>query len=340
MGREKNHDIRLKSRPSGLPTLDDFDLVESDIPSPGYGQILVRNLYMSVDPYMRGRMSDRKSYVAPFQIGEVLQGGAVGQVTTSNHNSRFREGDTVLSMNGWREWFVSDGEGLRVVDANAVPLQSYLGALGMPGLTAYVGLMRIGELKKEDRVLVSAASGAVGAIACQIARNKGCEIVVGMAGTAEKCAFLIERLGLYGAINYRAADDLSAAIAEAMPGGIDLYFDNVGGSQLEAALDNMRQDGRIVACGMIEQYNDVARPAGPRNLMNIVSRRLTMKGFIVIDHADELDRFTREMTGWIADGRMMWREMVYVGIERAPEALIGLFSGANFGKALVKLGEE
>jgi hypothetical protein len=340
MGREKNHDIRLKSHPSGLPTPDNFELVESEIPSPGYGQVLVRNLYMSVDPYMRGRMNDRKSYVAPFQIGEVLQGGAVGKVVAANGNSRFREGDTVLSMYGWREWFVSDGEGLRAVDASAVPLQSYLGALGMPGLTAYVGLLQIGELKAEDRVLVSAAAGAVGSIACQIARNQGCEIVVGMAGTAEKCAFLTERLGLSAAINYREAEALPAVIGEAMPGGVDLYFDNVGGSQLEAALDNMRQEGRIVACGFIEQYNATEPPRGPRNLMNVISRRLTMKGFIVSDHFDLLDRFTREMTEWIVDGRMMWREMVYDGIARAPEALIGLFSGANFGKALVKLGEE
>jgi NADPH-dependent curcumin reductase CurA len=339
MGREKNRDIRLKSRPMGRPTPADFELVESEIPSPGQGQVLVRNLYMSVDPYMRGRMSDRKSYVPPFQIGEVLMGGAVGRIEASNGNSGFQAGDHVLSMNGWREWFVSDGEGLRKVDAEAAPLQAYLGALGMPGLTAYAGLMRVGELKEEDRVFVSAASGAVGAIACQIARNKGCRIVVGSAGTAEKCAFLTETLGLRAAINHREVGDLSAAIAEAMPGGIDLYFDNVGGSHLEAALDNMRLHGRIAVCGMIEQYNAIEPLRAPRNLSFVVGKRLTMKGFLVLDQYDLFDRFARDMAGWIAEGKMTWREMIYDGIERAPDALIGLFSGENFGKALVKLGE-
>jgi NADPH-dependent curcumin reductase CurA len=339
MGSEKNRDIRLKRRPSGLPTSADFELVESEIPSPGLGQLLVRNLFMSVDPYMRGRMTDRKSYVPPFQIGEVLQGGAVGKVVAANGNSRFRAGDYVLGMNGWREWYLSDGEGLTKVDPARAPIQTTLGVLGMPGLTAYVGLLHIGKLKEEDRVFVSAASGAVGAIACQIARNKGCR-VVGSAGSPEKCAYLLDELKLDGAVNYRECDDLSAALADAMPSGIDLYFDNVGGTHLAAALDNMRTFGRIVACGMIEQYNATEPPKGPPNLMNIVGRSLTMRGFIVLDHLDLMERFTYDMSRWIADGKVTWRETVYDGIEHAPQALIALFQGMNFGKMLVKLGED
>ncbi|MDE2500152.1 MAG: NADP-dependent oxidoreductase [Alphaproteobacteria bacterium] len=334
----KNRDIRLKSRPVGLPTPDNFELVEGEIPHPGPGQILVRNLFMSVDPYMRGRMMDRKSYVPPFQIGEVLQGGAVGVVVTSNGNGQFQEGDHVLGMDGWREWFVSSGAGLQKVDPKLAPAQAYLGALGMPGLTAYAGLLRIGELKKSDRVFVSAASGAVGAIVCQIARNKGCEIVVGSAGSDEKCAYLKE-LGCTAAINYRTCGDLGAALADAMPGGIDVYFDNVGGSHLTAALNNMNTFGHIVACGMIEIYNATEAPKGPPNLANIVGQSLTMRGFIVLNHIDMLPAFQRDMGAWIAEGKMTWRETIIDGIERAPEALIGLFKGDNFGKMLVKLSD-
>ena len=337
MGSEKNRDIRLKRRPSGLPTPADFELVEGEIPTPARGQVLVRNLFMSVDPYMRGRMVDRKSYVPPFQIGEVLQGGAVGKVAASNGNSRFKAGDYVLSQNGWREWYVSDGEGLQKVDARP-DIQAYLGVLGMTGLTAYAGLLHIGGLQEGDRVFVSAASGAVGAVACQIAKIKGCR-VVGSAGSAEKCAYLLDELKIDGAINYRDCGDLGAALADAMP-GIDLYFDNVGGTHLEAALGNMRDFGRIVACGMIEQYNATEPPKGPHNLMNIVGRRLTMRGFIVLDHLDMKERFTEDMRGWIAGGKVTWRETVYEGIEHAPDALIALFHGMNFGKMLVKLADD
>jgi len=337
MGSPKNRDIRLKHRPSGLPSPADFELVESDIPTPGTGQVLVRNLFMSVDPYMRGRMRDRKSYVTPFQIGAVLQGGAVGKIAASNANSDFAAGDYVVSMNGWREWFVSGGEGLQKVETRP-DMQVYLGALGVPGLTAYAGMLKIGELKKDDRVFVSAASGAVGAIACQIAKNKGCR-VVGSAGSDEKCAFLLERLKIDGAVNYREHDDLAAAFADAMP-GITLYFDNVGGSHLEAALENMADFGRIVACGMIEQYNASEAPPAPGNLFQIVSKRLSMRGFIVIDHFDLMERFQRDMKEWIAEGKMTWRETIVDGIEHAPEAFIGLFKGENFGKMLVKLGDD
>jgi NADPH-dependent curcumin reductase CurA len=263
MATLKCRDIRLKHRPDGLPPPGALELVEGEIPPPAQGQVLVRNLYMSVDPYMRGRMIDRKSYATPFQVGETLQGGAVGKVVASNGNSTFKIGDYVLSMYGWREWFVSDGEGLQMLMPRP-DIQAYLGALGMPGLTAYAGLLRIGALKENERVFVSAASGAVGAIVCQIAKNMGCR-VAGSAGSAEKCAYLIDALKIDRAINYNTCGKLSTALADAMPGGIDVYFDNVGGAHLAAALDNMRDFGRIVACGMIDQYNATEPPRGPSN---------------------------------------------------------------------------
>ena len=337
MGPPRNRDIRLNSRPSGLPQPGDFELVEGPIPTPAAGQALVLNLFMSVDPYMRGRMADRRSYVAPFQLGETLSGGAVGKVVTGN--DRFAAGDYVLSQNGWREWFVSDGTDLRKIDPSAAPVQAYLGVLGMPGLTAYAGLTRIAGLTKDDRVFVSAAAGAVGSVACQIALAKGCEIVVGSAGSDAKCAWLKE-LGVTEAINYRETDDLGAAVADALPGGIDLYFENVGGTHLEAALDNMRERGRIVVCGLIDQYNSAEPPPGPRNLGILLRRRLTMRGFIVIDHFDLMDRFTEDMLKWIAEGKVKGRETIVDGIENAPAALVGLFHGDNIGKMLVKLAED
>lgn len=338
MATPKNRDIRLNSRPAGLPQPGDFELVEGSIPTPGTGQVLVRNLYMSVDPYMRGRMSDRKSYVPPFQLGETMSGGAVGKVVTGN--SRFAAGDTVLSQNGWREWFVSDGADLRKIDPSVAPAQAYLGVLGMPGLTAYVGLKRIGELKDEDRVFVSAAAGAVGSVACQIARNMGCETVVGSAGSDTKCAWLKDELGVTETINYRETDYLSAAVADALPSGIDVYFESVGGAHLEAAIDNMRQNGRIVVCGLIDEYNSAEPPPGPRNLGILLRQRLAMRGFIVIDHYDLMNDFLTDMRKWIGEGKMKWRETIIDGIENAPAALIGLFHGDNIGKMLVKLADD
>lgn len=336
MATMKNRDIRLVQRPTGLPTLADFELVEGPIPSAGPGQVLVKNIYMSVDPYMRGRMSDRKSYVAPFQLGEVLQGGAVGRVVTGN--GQFAAGCHVLSHSGWREWFVTDGSDLIPVEAGPVPLQAYLGVLGITGLTAWVGLTQIGGLKAEDRLFVSGAAGAVGSIAIQIARAMGCEIVAGSAGTDAKCAWISE-LGAR-AINYRDEPDLGEAIERALPGGIDLYFENVGGQHLEAALDNMRQGGRIAVCGMIDQYNSSAPPAAPRNLIEVLKKRLIMRGFLVLDHLDLRDRFLSQMRAWIDDGKITWRETIANGIERAPDALIGLFRGDNTGKMLVKLADD
>lgn len=341
MGTHKSREIRLKSRPAGMPTAANFELAEATLPDPGPGQVLVRNSYMTVDPYMRGRMVDRKSYVPPFQIGETLQGGAVGQVVAAGAGAPFKVGDHVMSMAGWREMFVSSGmEMMQKIDPiPGIGIQSYLGALGMPGMTAYAGLLRVGEFKPEDSVFVSAASGAVGQIVCQIAKAKGSQRVVGSAGSDEKCAFLKE-IGCDEVINYKTCGDLNAAVAKAFPDGIGVYFDNVGGSHLEAAIANMRQFGRLAECGMIEQYNATDMPAGPRNMIMVVGLSLTIRGFIVTNHYDMLPDFMRDMAAWKAQGKMNWRETIYDGIERAPEAFIGLFKGDNFGKMLVRVGPD
>jgi NADPH-dependent curcumin reductase CurA len=338
MQNQKSREIRLKSRPVGEPTPANFELVETDVATPGPGQVLVRNSYMTVDPYMRGRMMDRKSYVPPFQIGEALQGGAVGQVVASNA-PHLKVGDYVQHMLGWREWVVADGASMMKLDPTIGPIQAYLGALGMPGLTAYVGLLKIGELKDGERVFVSAASGAVGQIVCQIAKAKGC-YVVGSVGSDEKADFITKDLGVDKAINYKTAGDLTAAVAKAFPEGIDVYFDNVGGSHLQAAIANMRQFGRIAACGAIEQYNVTEAPAGPNNLIMVVGLSLTIRGFIVSNHFDMTPQFLADMAKWKAAGKMKWRETIAEGIEKAPEAFIGLFHGENFGKMLVKVGPE
>jgi hypothetical protein len=337
MSNQKNHEIRLKSRPNGVPTPDNFEVAETDVPTPASGQILVRNSYISVDPYMRGRMVDRKSYAPPFKIGEALQGHAVGQVVASNGNDKLKVGDFVQSMNGWREWYVSAGADVQKFEP-AAPIQSYLGALGMPGMTAYAGLLRIGALKDGERVFVSAASGAVGSVVCQIAKAKGC-YVVGSVGSDEKAQYL-KSLGIDAAINYKSCGDLNAAVAKAFPEGIDVYFENVGGVHLEAALNNMRPNGRIPLCGMIDMYNATEPPPGPRNLAMAIGLGLTLRGFIVSNHYDLLADFHRDMAKWAKEGKMKWRETVVDGVENAPKAFIGLFKGDNLGKMVVRVGPD
>jgi NADPH-dependent curcumin reductase CurA len=339
MSDTKNREIRLKKRPVGLPSAGDFELAETPIPTPAAGQVLVRNIYMSVDPYMRGRMVDRESYTPPFQIGETLSGGAVGQVTASNGNAAFKVGDYVSNFSGWREWFVSPGGDLQKVDPALAPLSAYLGTFGMPGLTAYAGLLKVGELKEGERVFVSAASGAVGAVVCQIAKNKGC-YVVGSAGSDDKCDWLVKEARVDKAINYKTCGDLSAAVRAALPQGIDVYFENVGGAHLEAALANMRPQGRIAVCGMIGQYNATTLPPGPGNIIAVIPLRLTIKGFIVSDYGALMGDFIRDMSGWAKAGKLKWRETILDGIENAPKAFIGLFSGDNMGKMLVRLGPD
>ena len=328
-----SREIHLKSRPVGLPRDSDFELVEVPMPTPGAGEVLVCNHYMSVDPYMRGRMYDQPSYVAPFQIGEALDGGCVGQVVQSNHPS-LQEGAYVSGRQGWREYYVSDGTGLTPVDPSRVPLQAYLGTIGMPGMTAYVGLLDIGQPKAGETVFVSAAAGAVGSVVCQIAKLQGCR-VVGSAGSDAKVQWLQEVAGVDAAFNYKTVDSLVAALGRHCPDGIDVYFENVGGAHLEAALEHMNAYGRIPLCGMISQYNDPA--PGPSNLRVAVRKRLRLQGFIVSDHADRQAQFHADMAQWIAAGNIRWEETIVEGIANAPRAFIGLFTGENIGKMLVKL---
>lgn len=327
-------EIRLKSRPVGLPAAENFELATTPLPAPGAGEVLVRNLWMSVDPYMRGRMYDRPSYVPPFQIGEVLQGGAIGRVEQSN-SPEFAPGDLVESMNGWREAFVSVGGALQKLPAENVPPQAYLGVLGMPGLTAYSGLARIGEPKSGDTVFVSGAGGAVGATVCQIAKLRGCTVVAS-AGSDAKLAWL-RSVGVDAAVNYKTCGKLLDAVRAAAPKGIDIYFDNVGGEHLEVALEVARPFARFIECGMISAYNDTELKPGPRNIVYVVGKSLKMQGFIVMNYWDMRDQFRAEMTQWIKDGKIKWEETVETGIENAPKAFLNLFSGANTGKMLVKL---
>lgn len=338
MSNIQSREIRLKSRPVGMPTAANFELATRDVAQPSDGEVLVRNIWMSVDPYMRGRMMDRESYVPPFQIGEALQGGAIGQVVASK-SPGLNVGDYVQSMFGWREYEVAKAEAFQKVDPALGPIEAYLGVLGMPGMTAYAGLMRIGELKDGDNVFVSAASGAVGSVVCQLAKAHGC-YVVGSAGSDEKCRWLEEVAGIDKAINYKTCGDLDKAVGAAFPKGIDVYFENVGGAHLEAAINHMRPFGRLALCGMIEQYNDTAPRPGPSNIIQAVGKSLKLQGFIVSNHFDLLPAFYKEMGELIKAGKMKWQETVENGIENAPKAFMNLFTGANTGKMLVKIGPD
>lgn len=328
-------EIHLKSRPEGLPSRDNFELVERPLEAPREGNVLVRNLWMSVDPYMRNRMIDRKSYIPPFQLGEALEGGAIGRVVESR-DRRFQEGDLVSHFAGWRDHAVVAGESARKIEADRVPAQAYLGVLGMPGLTAYAGMTRIADPKPGETVFVSAAAGAVGSVACQIARRRGCR-VVGSAGSDAKTDWLLRGAGVDAVLNYKTVENLQAALAEACPDGIDVYFDNVGGTHLEAAMALANEGARFVLCGMIAHYNAGTETPGIRNLFHAVGKRLKLQGMIVRDHFDLLPEFTRAMSQWIADGQITWQETVVEGLENAPDAFIGLFRGENTGKMVVKL---
>ncbi len=338
----KNREIRLKSYPTGLPASDNFEIAESELPVLQQGQMLVRNIWMSVDPYMRGRINpSRASYAPPIAIGAVMEGGSVGQVVESK-GGPFAPGDYVSGAmtGGWRLYQVTDGRGMVKIDTGlGVPLGAYMGAMGMPGLTAWHGMLKIGKPKAGETVFVSAASGAVGALVCQIAKAQGC-VVIGSAGSRDKCDWLKKEIGVDAAINYReAGDGLTQALGQAAPKGVDIYFENVGGAHLEAALHCMNPFGRIIACGMISQYNN-PDPVGVRNLFYVVGKRITFQGFIISDHFSDFPQFTPEMASWIRAGKIKWHESVYEGLEKAPEAFIGLFSGDNFGKALVRLGPD
>ncbi len=326
--------IHLASRPSGMPTQDNFKLVEVELPAIQDGEVLVKNTWMSVDPYMRGRMVVSDSYIAPFEINEVLEGGAIGEVIESK-NADFPVGSKVSNISGWRTTFISDGSDLTVLPSVELPDQHFLGVIGMPGLTGWVGLFKVAQLKPTDTVFVSAASGAVGSVVCQIAKQYGCK-VIGSVGSDEK-AEMVKAMGVDAVINYKKVDDLTQALRDAAPEGIDVYFENVGGAHLEAALEVINPYGRIPVCGMIADYNaDVPQP-GPSNLLQINTKKLTMQGFIVMDYWEHYGEFVEQMGQWIKEGKVKSEETVYEGLENAAEAFIGLFEGKNKGKMLVKI---
>ncbi|MEU5939748.1 NADP-dependent oxidoreductase [Micromonospora sp. NPDC047548] len=329
-----NREIHLVSRPQGWPTADNFRLVQTEVPTPGAGQIVVRNHFLSVDPYMRGRMNDVKSYVPPFPLDAPLDGGAVGEVVASEAEG-VTVGDTVLHGLGWREYALLDAHAARTVDPTLAPVSAYLGVLGMTGLTAYAGLLEVAGMKPGESVFVSAAAGAVGSLVGQIAKLKGAGHVVGSAGSAAKVERL-RALGFDAAFDYHdgpVRDSLGAAA----PNGIDVYFDNVGGDHLEAAIFAMNLHGRAAICGMIAQYNDTEPPAAPRNLALVIGKRLTLRGFLVGDHGNLREAFVRDVSGWLRDGRLSYDETVVDGIENAPEAFLGLLRGENLGKMLVRV---
>jgi NADPH-dependent curcumin reductase CurA len=331
-----SREICLAARPSGFPEEALFEVVERPIPDPGDGQVLIRNTFFSVDPYMRPRMNDVRSYVAPYTLGEPMSGGAVGRVVASRHEA-VEEGAWVVHGLGWREWALSDGATVRKIDTGIAPPSTALGVLGMPGFTAFHGLFEIGNPKPGETVFVSGAAGAVGSAAGQMAKIAGCR-VVGSAGSPEKLEWLLE-LGFDAAFDYRR-EHVREALAAAAPDGIDVYFDNVGGDQLEAAIGALHNRGRIVACGSIARYNDAEPTAGPRNLFMVVTKRLLMQGFIINDHYGEFPQFLAAATEWFRDGRLRYRETLVEGIENAPRAFLGLLRGENIGKMLVKVGPD
>ena len=331
----RGREVRLAARPHGEPTLSDFEVAEVDVPGPGDGQLRVRNRFMSVDPYMRGRMNDVKSYAPPFVVGEVMTGGAVGEVLESN-SADFVAGDKVLSQLGWREFAVANAGQFRRLDDAGLPLSAYLGVLGMTGLTAWVGVVDIGTVQDGETFFVSGAAGAVGGLAGQIARLRGASRVIGSAGSDEKVRHVVDKLGFDSAINYRTSP-VAEQLRRTAPDGIDVYFDNVGGEHLEAAIASLRVHGRVAACGMISLYNATEPPPGPRNISMIVGKRLTIRGFLVGDHQHRLPDFLAEMGGWLREGKIHAPETVFDGIDNAPSAFIGLLHGENTGKMVVQL---
>ncbi|KUJ36362.1 NADP-dependent oxidoreductase [Streptomyces sp. MI02-2A] len=325
----------LLSRPVGWPDAEDFALVEAELPQPGEGQVLVRNTYVSVDPYMRGRMSAAKSYAAPYELNRPMQGGAVGEVVVSRAEG-IEAGDHVLHFLGWREYAVVDAAQVVKVDADAAPLSTYLGVLGMTGLTAYAGLLRTAAFKEGDSVFVSGAAGAVGSQVGQIAKLKGASRVIGSAGSDEKVKLLVEEYGFDAAFNYKNGP-VSRQLREAAPDGVDVYFDNVGGEHLEAAVGSLNRGGRVAVCGMISVYNDTEPSPGPRNLARLIQTRGRIEGFLVGDHYDLQPQFVQEVGPWVRSGELKYRETVVEGIENNLEAFFGVLRGDNIGKMIVKL---
>ena len=335
---EKAQQILLAARPSGQAKLSDFTLRQVSLPSPGDGEMLLKGLFLSLDPYMRGRMEDRKSYAEPAQVGDVMPGESVCVVETSRHPDH-KEGDVVLAQTGWQTKFVCKGNGLRKVDTEIAPMSAYLGVLGMPGFTAYSGLRAIGKPEKGNTVVVSAAAGAVGSLVGQLAKIWGAR-AVGIAGGATKCDFLVAELGFAAAVDYKAAG-FSEALAKASPNGIDVYFENVGGAVWQAVLPHLNLFARVPVCGIIAHYNVKSasnKDLLPGTIANMLAKRLTMRGFINFDFATEyFSDFVTEVSGWIKEGRIQYREHIVDGLENAPKAFLGMLNGENVGKALIRL---
>ena len=340
LARESNHRIVLASRPTGRPTADNFRLEQQAVPALEDGQILLRTLYLSLDPYMRGRMSAAESYAAPNEIDAVMGGGTVSQVEESR-SEKFSSGDLVLSYSGWQEYAVSDGRGVSKLDPRITRPSYALGVLGMPGLTAYYGLLDIGQPKPGETVVLAASTGAVGSVVGQIAKLKGCR-VVGIAGAPEKLTYAVDELGYDACVSHRDPD-MARKLAAACPDGIDVYFENVGGSSWDAVMPLLNQFARVPVCGLIAHYNQTSLPPGPDRMsmlqLMILTKRIKMQGFIISDHYDRFSEFITDMSVWLDQGLVKYREDIVVGLENAPDAFLGLFSGSNFGKLIVRIAE-
>lgn len=339
MDERTNKRILLASRPAGMPTLDNFEIVETEAPGPEDGEILIRTLYLSVDPYMRGRMSDRKSYVPPFAVGEVITGGVVGEVVESRADA-YQTGDIVTGMLGWQLYTVAKGDeaSLRKIDPAAAPVTTALGVLGMPGLTAYFGLLDIGRPAPGETVVVSGAAGAVGTLVCQIAKLKGCRVVA-VAGSDGKNKYLTDELGADAALNYKTSVDLRRELREACPRGVDVYFDNVGGAVSDAVMSLINKGARAVICGQISLYNLETLDVGPRVQPFLLVNSALMQGFIITDYAARFAEGVGALARWLAEGKLKYAENIVEGFENTPRAFLGLFTGENLGKQLVKVSD-
>ncbi|QCC51203.1 NADP-dependent oxidoreductase [Halapricum salinum] len=335
---DTNRVFTLAKRPEGKPNRDTFELVERDVPEPGPGEALVRTLYLSVDPYMRDRMRAGESYAEPWGVGDPLEGGVVGEVVADN-GTEFEAGDVVAGNLRWADFSTAAGPDLQRVDPDLAPISTALGVLGMPGRTAYFGTREVAQPDAGDTFVVTGAAGAVGSVAGQVAKLQGAR-VVGFAGSAEKVSFLEDDLGFDAGINYKETDDYRAALAEAAPGGVDAYFDNVGGPITDAVFTQLNVDARVAVCGQISQYNAEELPTGPRKLGQLIQKRATVEGFLIQDFAPRFEQATRQLGRWVQNGDITYRETVTEGLENAPEGFLGLFEGENIGKQLVKVADR
>jgi len=337
-----NRQVRLAARPNGAPVPTDFELADTPIPTISNGEVLLRSVYLSLDPYMRGRMSDAKSYAACLEIGDVMLGATVSRIAESKH-ADYQIGDWVLSYSGWQDYQVSNGEGLTALGANPAQPSYALGIMGMPGFTAYMGLLDIGKPKAGETLVVAAATGPVGATVGQIAKIKGCR-VIGVAGSAEKCLYAFETLGFDACVNHKD-DDFAAQLATACADGIDIYYENVGGKVLDGVLPLLNTSARVPVCGLISRYNATSLPDAPDRLSMLMAmilvKRLTVKGFIIFDdYVEEYPTFAKDMMAWLQEGKIKYREQIVDGLENAPEAFMGMLQGKNFGKMVIRVGDD